>query len=157
MEELKECSNIVIAGFGSPHGDDQAGWQVAAKLAGDDSNVARVLAVREGTELVGALVGCQKLIVVDACRSTSPIGTITRFLWPDPRIRGQHSHSTHGIGLCNALELAARLGRLPAEVEVFGIEISGPNPLAELSCEVRSAVDELVEILRAELSEAVHA
>ena len=157
MEESKECSNIVIAGFGSPHGEDQAGWQVAARLAGDDSNVARVLAIREGTQLVSELAGCQKLIVVDACRSTSPLGTITRFRWPDSRIREHHSHSTHGIGLCNALELAAQLGRLPAEVELFGIEISGPNPLAELSCEVKSAVDELVEILRAELNEAVHA
>ena len=157
MEESKECSNIVIAGFGSPHGDDQAGWQVAARLAVDPGAAIRILAIREGTQLVSELAGCQKLIVVDACRSTNPLGTITRFRWPDPRIRERHSHSTHGIGLCNALELAARLGRMPPEVEVFGVEISGPNPLAELSCEVISAVDELVEILRAELCEASHA
>jgi len=157
MDESKECSNIVIAGFGSPHGDDQVGWQVAARLAVDAGAAVRILAIREGTQLVSELDSCQRLIVVDACRSMSPLGTITRFRWPDPRIREQHGHSTHGIGLCNALELAARLGRMPADVEVFGIEISGPNPLAEISCEVMSAVDEVVEILRAELSEAVHA
>jgi hydrogenase maturation protease len=157
MEESKECSDVVIAGFGSPHGDDQAGWQVADRLAGDPAITARVLAIREGTQLLTELEGCRKLLVVDACRSMSPLGTITRFHWPDRRIGEQHSHSTHGIGLCNSLELAARLGRIPADVEVFGIEISGPNPLADISCEVRSAVDELVEILRTELCEAVHA
>jgi hydrogenase maturation protease len=157
MEESKECSNVIIAGFGSPHGDDQAGWQVAERLAVYAGTADRVLAIREGAQLVSELDSCQRLIVVDACCSTSPLGSITRFRWPDPRIREQHSHSTHGIGLCNALELAARLGRMPADVEIFGIEISGPNPLADLSCEVMSAVDEVVKILRAELSEAVHA
>jgi hydrogenase maturation protease len=157
MDESIVRLDVVVAGFGSPHGDDQAGWHVIAKLARHEGLAARILTIREGTQLVCELEGCRTLIVIDACRSTSPVGTITRFCWPDPRIRQHHNHSTHGIGLCNALELAGQLGRIPPEVDVFGIEISGPNPLAELSCEVQWAVDELAEIILAELCESAHA
>ncbi len=157
MDESKARSEVVVAGFGSPHGDDQAGWQVVATLARRADLAARVLSIREGTQLVGELDDCRRLIVIDACRSASQVGTITRFRWPDPRIRRHHNHSTHGIGLCNALELATQLGRLPPDVEVFGIEVCGLNPLAELSCEVEWAVQELAEIILVELCEAVHA
>src|SRR5262245_715762 len=133
MDASKVSSDVVIAGFGSPHGDDRAGWEVTANLARHAELAARILTVREGSQLTDGLVGCRKLIVIDACRSASPLGTITRFRWPDPRIRHHHNSSTHGLGLCNALDLAARLGRVPADVEVFGIEISDPNPLGELT------------------------
>jgi hydrogenase maturation protease len=157
MDASTVSPDVVIAGFGSPHGDDRAGWEVAASLARHAELAARIVTVREGSQLVGELGGCRKLIVIDACRSASPLGMITRFQWPDPRIRHRHTSSTHVIGLCDALDLAARLGRIPADVEVFGIEISGPNPLGELTCEVRAAVDELAEIILGELCGAVHA
>lgn len=157
MDVTKVGSDVVVAGFGSPHGDDRAGWQVADALAQHANHAARILSIREGTQLVGELEGCSKLIVIDGCRTSSRIGAITRFRWPDPRVRRRHNHSTHGIGLCNALDLAAQLGRLPPDVEVFGIEISGLNPVAEISCEVQRAVDDLAEIILAELHEVAHA
>jgi hydrogenase maturation protease len=157
MDESHYTSDIVVAGFGSPHGDDQAGWEVIAALARRANGVAKLVAIREGTQLLGEIDCCQRLFVVDACRTASKLGTVTRFRWPDPRIRQKHNHSTHGIGLCNALQLAEHLGRIPQAVEVFGIEISGLNPVGELSCEVDRAVKELTEIIHAELSEAIHA
>jgi len=157
MDESNVISDIVVAGFGSPHGDDQAGWQVVASLARQAHQAARFASIREGTQLLGELECCRKLILVDACRSGGQVGTITRFYWPDERVRQHHNHSTHGVGLCRALELAERLGRLPREVEVFGVEISSLNPLADLSCEVKWAVDELTEIILAELCGATHA
>jgi hydrogenase maturation protease len=157
MDTSNDRWDVVVAGFGSPHGDDRAGWDVTTQLAKCEQLPARIVAIREGTQLIGELHECRKLIVIDACRSCQPVGTISRFCWPDPRIRQHHNHSTHGIGLCNTLELAERLQRRPPEVEVFGIEIRGLNPIGELSWEVRRAVEEVAEIIHAELSEAIHA
>jgi hydrogenase maturation protease len=118
---------------------------------------ARIVSIHEGTQLVDQLDGCRKLIVIDACRSCEPLGTISRFRWPDARIRQHHNHSTHGIGLCNALELAERLERIPREVEVFGIEIRDFQAIGTMSAEVLRAVNKLEAIIHAELSEAIHA
>src|SRR5688572_13763139 len=137
--------DVVIAGFGSPHGDDQAGWVAIAQLEAQPALQARLVKITEGTHLINELDGCRRLIVIDACRGGPQIGAITRLEWPDSRVRQYHNHSTHGIGLCNALALAERLGRMPSIVEVFGIEIGSYRPFGEISAEVAQAVSELVE------------
>jgi hydrogenase maturation protease len=150
-------TGVVVAGIGSPHGDDQAGWQVVALLQRRRDLPARLVKITEGTQLIVELDGCRRLIVIDACRGGSQIGAITRLEWPDPRLRQYHNHSTHGVGLCNALQLAERLGQMPDSVEIFGIEIGSYRPLAEISAEVAQAVTELAEILFVEIREASHA
>jgi hydrogenase maturation protease len=150
-------SNVTVAGFGSPHGDDQAGWQVVTLLQRRPELSAQIVKITESTQLIDKLTGCRKLILVDGCRGGPQIGAITRLEWPDPRIRQYHNHSTHGIGLCNALQLAERLGRMPPSVEIFGVEIGRYRPLDEISAEVVQAVAELAEIISAELCEAAYA
>jgi hydrogenase maturation protease len=108
----KNCPGVVVAGFGSPHGDDQAGWRLIEMIQKRPELPARVVAIREATELLEELDGCRKLIVVDACRAGGQVGTLTRLQWPDPRIEQHHSHSSHGMGVCCALRLAEQLGRL---------------------------------------------
>jgi hydrogenase maturation protease len=149
-------SDTVVAGFGSPHGDDQAGWQVVSLLQRRPDLPARLVKITEGTRLINELVGCRRLIVVDGCRGGPQLGAITRVEWPDLRVRQYHNHSTHGVGLCNALELAGRLGRMPPCVEIFGIEIGNYRPLEEISAEVARAVAALVEIISAEVCEAAY-
>jgi hydrogenase maturation protease len=118
---------------------------------------ARCVKITEGTQLIDELEGCRRLIVVDACRGGSRIGAITRFDWLDAQVCQYHHRSTHGVGLCDALNLAARLGRLPRSVEIFGIEIGSYQPLDEISAEVREAVAELVNSISADVCETVHA
>jgi hydrogenase maturation protease len=150
-------SEVVIAGFGSPHGDDQAGWKVIALLARRVNLPARLIKITEGTQLIDELEGCERLILVDACRGGTSIGATTRLAWPDPRVRQYHNHSTHGIGLCNALHLAERLYRLPSQVEIYGIEIGNSGPLEEFSPEVQQAVAALEGAIAAEVCEGAHA
>jgi hydrogenase maturation protease len=83
-------ARIVVAGFGSPYGDDQTGWRVAAMLKQQPQFPARVVAIHEATQLLEEIVGCERLIVVDACRSGNAVGTVTRLHWPDPQIARQH-------------------------------------------------------------------
>jgi len=156
-DRRKTRSDVVVAGFGSPHGDDQVGWRVVATLARRPNLAARVLAVYEATQLVEDLKACRKLIVVDGCRTGSPVGTITRLRWPDPRIARRHNHSTHGVGVCGALQLAERLGRMPADVEIIGVEVRDCAPEPEMSSEVLQAMFELEALIFSELREVVHA
>lgn len=148
---------IVVAAFGSPHGDDQVGWRVAAHLQRRPGIAARVVLLAEGTGLLEELSGCEQLIVVDACRSGAPVGALTRLEWPDPRVRRRHNQSTHGISACDALELAEQMGRIPPRVVLFGVEIAVHNPLSRLSPEVEAAVPQLQEVILREIDEFRHA
>ncbi len=153
----KTRPDVLVAGFGSPHGDDQVGWRIVSTLGRRPNLAARVLAVYEATQLVEELRDCRKLIVVDACRTGGSVGTIARLRWPDPRIARRHSHSTHGVGVCGALQLAERLGRMPADVEIIGVEVRNCEPGPELSSEVLQAMFAVEELIFSELCEVVHA
>jgi hypothetical protein len=59
--------------------------------------------------------------------------------------------------VCDALQLAERLGRLPAEVEIYGIEVAECEPGREICLEVLQAVAELEAVIAAELCEAAYA
>ena len=147
----------VIAGFGSPHGDDQAGWSVVARLAERPGLPARVIRVYEPTQVLAALGGCRRLIAVDACHSSGRAGDITRLAWPDPRIGVKHSHSTHGVGVVDVLKLAEQLGDLPPAVEIFGIEVADCSPGRDMSPEVGEAVAMVTDSILSELREVAHA
>lgn len=146
----------VVAGFGSPHGDDQAGWELAALLR-RASLPARVVVVVDATQLLARLRSCQRLIIVDACHFSGSAGTITRLLWPDARIAAHHGHSSHGLGVAEMLELAEQLGCLPPLVEVLGIEITDCSPGHDISGKVIQAVTNLAAQLIDELSKVAYA
>ena len=75
----------VVAGFGSPHGDDQAGWRVAAMLSQRPDLPARVIVVHEPTQILAALRGSQRLIVVDACHTGETIHWFELVKWSKRR------------------------------------------------------------------------
>jgi hydrogenase maturation protease len=150
------CATVVV-GVGSPFGDDQAGWRLVEILQRRPNVPARLKKVGEATQLIDELDGCNKLIIVDACRGVCKMGAVTRLVWPDSRIAKRHSNSTHGVGVCEALQLAERLGRLPAEVEIYGIEVGHCEPGREICFEVLRAVSELEAVIWAELVEAAYA
>ena len=147
----------VVAGFGSPHGDDQAGWRVAAMLAHRADLPARVIRAYEPTQVLEAMRGCDRLILVDACRTGGAAGAVTRLVWPDPRIAVKHRHSTHGVSVVDVLKLAERLGDLPTVVRIFGIEVADCSPGRDLTPDVLRAVSEVAAEIAGELREVAHA
>lgn len=144
----------VVVGVGSPFGDDQAGWRLVEVLQRQPHLPAWLKTISEATQLIDELEGCRRLIIVDACHSGGRAGTVTRLHWPDPRIAERHSQSTHGVGVCDALRLAERLGRLPPVVEIFGIEVGDCEPGREICLEVLRVVAELEAVILGELCEA---
>jgi len=154
---LNDDRPTVVAGFGSPHGDDQAGWRLAAMLQQRTHFPARVIAVIEATELFESLQGCQRLIIVDACHSGRKPGSITQLRWPDSRIGARHGQSTHGLGVADTLRLAKELDCLPMVVDVIGIEIADCTPARAISSAVLHAVVKLEARIAKELCEVAHA
>ena len=71
--------------------------------------------------LIEAWSGVERLVLVDAVVSGAAPGTVRRYGIDAPFATGAGA-STHGVGLADALALARTLGRLPATVEVWGIE-----------------------------------
>jgi hydrogenase maturation protease len=150
---LSAASHTRVLAVGSPHGDDRAGWEVVGRLRREVPGVDAA-AIRDPVSVLHHLAGCTGLVVVDACRSGAPPGTVRRLAWPDAGLDGRGGHSTHGLGLAGALDLAAVLGRLPPRVILFGVEAQGCEPGAEISPPVRAALPGLYRRVLAEVRAA---
>jgi hydrogenase maturation protease len=142
---------IRVLAVGSPHGDDQVGWEIVARLHQRIPSGVEARTLSEPLELLDHLDGCDRLIVLDACRSGGKPGTTCRFRWPDERLDWQAGGSSHGLGVAAALSLAVSLGRTIPEVVLFGIEGRNWAPGEGLGPEVSEALPLLVEEVLAEL------
>ncbi len=143
-------TGLRVIGVGTCHGDDQAGLAVAAAL-GRCQLPARtqvLICLRPGADLVDAISGAEGIVIVDAMRTGSRPGTVRRIATQE--VGGGKVCSTHGIGVRDAIELAAALGRLPARLAMVGIEATDLKG-DRLSPAVRVAIDRasafVVEIL----------
>ena len=144
-----------ILGVGSPYGDDRAGWLVIERLdaAGAQPGVTTLALDRPGAALLEHLRDVDRAIVIDALRSGAAPGTIQRLDTAD--LYAQAQLSTHEIGVAQALALGARLGRLPSEVIVFGIEADPEATGAGVSAAVQRAAATLAAQLDGYLTRAV--
>ena len=126
-----------VIGIGSRYGDDRAGWLVATRLAVVPDLDAEVITVLNPIEILDNLTDCQKLIVVDAAQSKQLKVGVRRFRWPTELIELSTSHSSHGVGVAYALQLAEQRGMLPEEVIVFAVECGAQIPTdgLEVTCD----------------------
>jgi hydrogenase maturation protease len=147
----------VIAGFGSPDGDDQAGWRLVDMLWRRPRLPAKVVVADDWMSLLETLKGCRRLIVVDSCRTGGRPGAVVRLRWPSTHLAECHHHSQPAMGICGSLQLAARLGWLPDRIDIFGIEVEDCTPGRAVSPKVMDAVIRLEAKLVSELRETVHA
>ena len=148
--------NIRIVGIGKPWArDDAVGPIIVHRLAAhfetlppvDGIDLAFTTSSEPAADLLGLMEGCNTLIIIDAVRSGSPIGTIHQQVWhPDClESRGVERASSHGLGVREILALANELDQLPQEVLLWGIEIASTEPGLELSPSVAASLDEMVE------------
>lgn len=137
-----------VLGIGSPSGDDQAGWLVGLALENRlPADVKIELLDRPGSALILLLEKADCVILVDAMQGGGKIGDIRHFCqdeWESYR-PGLSSHSTHGLGVFDALMLARVLGCLPREITLYGIEIGSALPGSQPSDEVMTAAQTLAD------------
>jgi hydrogenase maturation protease len=143
----------IVIGIGNPErGDDAAGRMVARRLRDMlPADVAIAEHDGESTALLALLDGADTAILIDACVSGAPVGTVRRFdASASPLPEAKLSVSTHGLGLGEAVELARALRALPRCCIVYTIESRAFDPGAPLSPAVAAAVGETSERVRAE-------
>lgn len=114
-------ASLCFVGIGSPHGDDRAGWQVAARLqernlAGWDVHVAA-----SPIDLLDWVRPDRPLWVADACRGDRGARVWQEWRWPTEELSVTWGGGTHDFSLPGVLTLGQRLGRLPADVRLWGI------------------------------------
>ena len=139
--------NAVVIGVGAEfRRDDGIGLAVAREVARHgvraevcDGDPVRLMETWEGADLV---------VVVDAvrCRPSFP-GRWYRTGIP----QGGTAASSHGLGVPEAVELAAVLGRMPAKLVVFAVEVADTSFGPGLSPEVEASITPVTEAVLAEV------
>jgi hydrogenase maturation protease len=158
-------STVVIGVGNLDRGDDGLG-PAAARLLRERVEAARwrpgfaapeiIEHGRDVASLILARARAQRLILIDACVSGSPPGTIHRFdvsaAGMPPRLLPGSCHSSHGFGLAAALELARALGRLPPRSVVYAVEACSFAAGTPLSPALVGAAAEVARRVFAELA-----
>lgn len=143
----------LIVGIGSPHGDDQAGWQVAERLVGTfDQAEVDVRQIASPAKLLDWLEGVERLVICDACRGLGQVGQVRRWKWPAAELQEVAWSGTHDVSLPAVLRLADRLERLPAEVAIWAVEGAPRKVMGTISVQVAAALPQLSEGITNELN-----
>ncbi len=142
---MTDSRQIQIAGLGSPHGDDQAGWEIVRALEKRGPSQAMVHLSRTPDDLLNWLDPAYPLVICDACRGAGPVGSIHRWQWPTAELDQVNWSGTHQIALPGVLLLAEELGQLPELVIIWGVEIAETVPGDVISSEVSAGVERAVE------------
>lgn len=138
-----------IVGLGSPNGDDQFGWLVADRLAGETrrrqlSNAC----VRRATtpaQVLDWLDDIDQLLLIDACRGQASLGELMRLEWPALEIEQIRGSGSHDYTIWQTLELAARLGSLPRHCHLWCAAAQQFNPGQQLSPSLLALVPSVVD------------
>lgn len=141
---------ILVLGVGNEYRrDDGAGLHVAAEIAGRRMGG---VTVRTTTGALGTWDGYHRVYVVDAVSSGAEAGTIHRFDAREEPLRPEvFRFSSHAFGLADAVELARKMGSLPDEMVIYGIEGRDFGSGQGLTTEVAQAAEETVEIILQEI------
>ena len=151
---------LCVVGIGNRWAsDDGVGPEVVRRLQDEvppDRPVTFATLPQADLALLELMDRCDRLILVDAVVSGAPPGTVHRERWRPGLLegRGVERASSHGLGLREVLALAASLGRLPAQVGLWGVEIVSTAPGEGLSPAVAAALPAIVARLRRELEGA---
>lgn len=150
---------IRVVGIGSPFGDDRLGWEVAQQVAREVRDLPVTVEVRDrpGAGLLSSMQSGESLLLIDAVRGGGQPGTLYRLGLQELLQAASRAASTHEFGVAAAVQLARRLGQLPASIVLFGIEplrldgeqlsqaVSEAVPV--LSCMVRQAIREQCDVM----------
>lgn len=146
----------LVVGIGNTdRGDDAVGVVTVQRLLARWGGVPpRGVLVRtcEGDPLglIDAWHDAGQLVLVDATAPSGAPGTVRRLTSIDA-LRAAAPSSSHGLGLAEAIALAASLGKLPSTWAVIGVEARSFAHGAPLSPEVAAGVPRAVAAVEREV------
>lgn len=151
------ASRVAVIGVGNEfRRDDGVGPAVVAALSErpDEprlTGVDLVVADGEPTRLVDALAGLDVAVIIDAARCDPPEpGRVHRHV-VDGTSLPPSAGSSHGLGVPEAIQLAAVLDRLPERVIVHTVEADELGYGTGLSPAVAAAVPHVADAVLADL------
>ncbi len=98
-----------------------------------------------GLELVGFIMGTNKLIVIDAVDGGGAPGTFYRFAGSETELYFQNKLSLHELGIKDVLATLVLLAKPVGEVIIMGVEPATLELGVELSATVGSTVDKVLQ------------
>ncbi|MDX3236915.1 hydrogenase maturation protease [Streptomyces sp. ME03-5709C] len=159
---MDDRAGAVVIGVGNLfRRDDGVGWALIETLRSRSTRVrlpqGTVLRESAGdpAQLIGLWEDADRAVVVDACfPSAASPGRVHRWSPSSgevpPSVTGRHS--THGLGLAQALRLADALGRRPAGLVVYAVEGGDRSLGTGLTPAVAGAVRPLAERIARDLA-----
>ncbi len=149
---MKHHGQTLIVGIGSPHGDDQVGWEIAKQIPMKDSDRTCIRLARTPDDLLDWMDGVEQLLICDACQGASEVGSFHHWKWPSDQLQSIRWSGTHHVSLPAVLALAQQLGRLPATVHIWGVEIRNTQPGQSVSGPVLEGAVAVAKAIGKELS-----
>lgn len=121
---------IDIIAIGSPFNTDAVSWQLLESLHStlDQSEITCHYLDRPGVQLVQEIQGKECVILLDALLADSNHGSISHLDWHSLQANDRFL-SSHEFSVANALQLASRLNRMPAQLHVLGIHVNPDHRL----------------------------
>lgn len=151
---MNDLTGTLVLGLGNPlMGDDGAGLVALERLraASLPEGVTLADGGTWGLNLLPAVEGCRRLLVIDAVRSGRLPGTVVILEREEiPRFLATKL-SPHQIDLREVLALAEWRGTLPEETVVVGIEPAAVELRTGLSAPVAAGMDALLAGVHARL------
>jgi len=141
-QQATDAAEIRVLALGSPHGDDRVAWCVAERLqcerlAGSLHKIACAW------DLLDHLHSVSKVLILDACSSGAPVGTLIHLNEQNLNESRVGYGSTHSGTISESLRLARVLERRFGEVIVLAVEIGDPSSGPEMSQGARVAARKL--------------
>ena len=146
--------STLVIGIGNEfRGDDSVGVHFARQLQALNLTSVKVLeASGEGTALMELWAGVGNLFICDAVCTGGKPGTIHVLEPHKQSIPSQFfNYSTHAFSLAEAIEMSRVLGKLPAQVTIYGIEgesfVAGTTLTAKVQVALAQVVGKVKEII----------
>jgi len=157
MTTTSRPARIVVLGVGNLLLKDEGiGVHVAEMLEDTPSPPGTVLEVIDGgtlPDVMLALDGVDKLIVVDAVLGGCDPGAVYRFRPDDIGPHGMTVTSPHQIGFLDDLWMMARFGQGPKDVVIIGVEPEDKSCGLELSATLQERTPLIVSTVLREIDE----
>ncbi|MFC1861515.1 hydrogenase maturation protease [Chloroflexota bacterium] len=151
-----EHNDIVVAGLGNLlMSDEGIGIQVLRKLIEKSQHLHNIHFVEIGSSVINvihAIAGRQKAVLIDCAFMEQPAGTILRF--SPQEVSSDKSLpllSLHEGDLLSNLDLSRKLGECPENVVIFGIQPESIAPGESLSPTLQNRLEDYVEFIKVEL------
>jgi hydrogenase maturation protease len=145
---------VLVLGIGNPlRSDDGVGIHVIEALR--DENLGHKIDIKEGIsglDILGAIAGYEKIIMIDAIKSGGEPGTIYKLSVGDLHAQQTlHAFSTHDVDIPMMLKLGKDLypGKIPEDFVIIAVEAEDIETFSETCTpKVEKAIQEVVHLIK---------